>query len=53
MTVFHYIAANRDILTGVFPEKTNLVPISDISGIKIKGLEFKKTKVNNISSNLI
>lgn len=46
MTVHHYIASSREIPTGTFGIKTKLVPISDVSDIKIKGLKSEKIKRN-------
>lgn len=46
MTVFHYIASKRELPTGWYGQKAKLVPISDVSDIKIKGAELKKTKKN-------
>ena len=47
MTVHHYIASSREIPTGDYGSKAQIVPISHISEIKIRGLKTpKKTKTN-------
>jgi hypothetical protein len=47
LTVHHYIASSREIPTGDYGRKGKIVPVSNISEIKIKGLKpLKKNKVN-------
>ena len=52
MTVHHYIASSREIPTGDYGSKAQIVPISHISEIKIRGLKTpKKTKTNKYRNN--
>ena len=47
MTVHHYIASSREIPTGDYGSKAKIVPINNISEIKIRGIKPpKKTKTN-------
>lgn len=47
MTVHHYIASSREIPTGDYGRKGKIVPVSNISEIKIRGIKPpKKTKTN-------
>lgn len=46
MTVHHYIASSTKIPTGSFWGKRKIVPITDVSNLKIKGLTFEKAKEN-------
>ena len=47
MTVHHYIASSREIPNGRYGGKCEIVPISNISDIKIKGTKPKKKSKTN------
>lgn len=52
MTVHHYIASSREIPLGHYGRKANIVPISKITDIEIKGAKTKKSKTNKYKNNI-